>query len=126
MYLVLQWIMYMLLFLVNMAIATPTRVGRYDYDFVNSLRDRLICKICHLPSRDPYLSVCCGHLFCKSCLDNFKHSSTITNACPVCRNDEFVTFPNKAVYQEIKIVNNLCKSRNLQTNLCMKRTVQLP
>ena len=54
----------------------------------------LICKICYLPSRDPYLSVCCGHDFCKSCLDNVK-AAAITNACPVCRDEEFVSFLNK-------------------------------
>ena len=29
-----------------------------------------VCKICHSPSRDPHLSMCCGQTFCKSRLDN--------------------------------------------------------
>ena len=73
----------------------PNSYGGFDYDFIITPPDRLICKVCHLPSRDPYLSVCCGHVFCKSCLDNIKNSATITNACPVCRDEEFVTFSNK-------------------------------
>ena len=101
----------LLLFLVNMAIATSIKVGGYDYHFVDSLNDRLICKICHLPSINPYLSVCCGHLFCKSCLDKLKHSPTITNACPVCRDEEFVTFPNKAVDREIKCLHVYCTNK---------------
>ena len=87
------------------------KVGGYDYHFVDSLNDRLICKICHLPSINPYLSVCCGHLFCKSCLDKLKHSLTITNACPVCRDEEFVTFPNKAVDREIKCLHVYCTNK---------------
>jgi len=44
--------------------------GGYGYDFVDSIPDRLVYKACHLPSRDPYLTTCCGHVFCKSCQDN--------------------------------------------------------
>ena len=69
---------------------TPNNFGGYDNDFIDVPSvDRLVCKICHLPARDPYLSVCCGHLFCKSCLDN---ASTITNICPMCCNENFIHF----------------------------------
>ena len=91
-----------------MALATSRG---YYHDFVHATPDRLVCQICHLPSRDPYLSVCCGHLFCKSCLDNVKESSAITNACPVCRDEKFVTFPNKAVDREIKSLHIYCTNK---------------
>ena len=94
-----------------MAIATSNSTAGYDYNHVDSLPDRLICKICHLPSRDPYLSMCCGHLFCESCLENLKKASAITNACPVCRDEEFVTFPNKAVDREIKCLRIYCTNK---------------
>ena len=95
-----------------MAIATPSNnTGGYEYDFVDSLKDPLICKICHLPSRDPYLSVCCGHLFCKYCLENLRNSPAISNVCPMCRNEEFITFPNKAVDREIKSLHVYCTNR---------------
>ena len=83
-------------------------IGGYEFDFVASLPDRMQCNICHLPSRDPYLSVCCGHLFCKSCLDKLKHPQTNNNACPVCHDHEFVTFPNKAINREIKSLHVYC------------------
>ena len=91
-----------------MAITTSSR---YDHDFVHAIPDRLVCKICQLPSRDPYLSVCCGHLFCKSCLDNVKKANTITNPCPVCRDESFVTFPNKAVDREVKSLHIFCTNK---------------
>ena len=92
-------------------VATPNNNGGYDYDIVSKPPDRLICKICHLPSRDPYLSVCCGHVFCKSCLDTVKKATAITNACPVCRDEEFVTFPNKAVDREVKELHIYCTNK---------------
>ena len=74
--------------------------GGYDYQFVDGPpQDFLICKICLSASRDPYLSVCCGHVFCKSCVDNVKQNTDadVVKACPVCRNKEFTTFVNKQV-----------------------------
>ena len=59
----------------NMAIATPTEYGGYEYKFVNTVPDRCICNICHLPSRDAYMTgQCCeGQTICKSCLDQWQH-----------------------------------------------------
>jgi len=85
--------------------------GKYDNYFVQTPPDHLVCKICHLLSRDPYLSVCCGHIFCKNCLDDFKKSAAITNACPVCHNEEFVTFPNKAAGREIQNLHIYCTNK---------------
>ena len=94
-----------------MAIATSNSIGGYDYNLVDVPHDRFICKICHLPSRDPYLSVCCGHVFCKSCLDNVKKAAAITNACPICRDEEFVTFPNKQLDREIRSFQIYCTNK---------------
>ena len=92
--------------------AIATHVSGYDYDLVSKPTDRVFCKICHLPSRNPYLSVCCGYLFCKACLDNAKNASTtVINICPVCRNEEFVTFPNKQLDREIKSLHIYCTNK---------------
>ena len=91
-----------------MAIATPKSDGGYGYDFVNTPADRFTCNICHLPSRDPYLSVCCGHIFCKSCLDNVKKSPATSNVCPVCCDEEFVTYPQKEANREIRSLHIYC------------------
>ena len=91
--------------------AMPNNFSGHDYDFISALPDRIVCKICHLPSRDPYLSVCCGHIFCKSCLNNVKKAAAITNACPVCRDKNFVTFPNKAVDREVKELHIYCTNK---------------
>ena len=55
--------------------------------------------------------MCCGHVFCKSCLDNVKKASAITNACPVCRDEEFVTFPNRQLDREIRSLHIYCTNK---------------
>ena len=58
----------------NMAVATLTEYGGYEYKFVNPVPDRCLCNICHLPSRDAYMTgQCCrGLTICKSCLDQWQ------------------------------------------------------
>ena len=88
--------------------ATESRggAGGYDYrftkQFVSTPLDRYFCVICHLPSREPHLSVCCGHVFCKSCIDQ------VIAPCPMCRDENFVTFPNKQLDRKIKSLDVLC------------------
>ena len=94
-----------------MAITTPNIIGGYDYSFVDVTHDRYICNICHHPSRDPYLSECCGHVFCKSCLDNTKKVASIRNVCPVCQSEEFVTFRNKQADREIRSFHIYCTNK---------------
>ena len=96
------------------ATAAPDNIGGYEYDFISGPPvDRLACKICHLPSRDPYLTVCCGLVFCKSCLDN---ASASTKNCPMCRNEEFNTFPNKAIKREVKELRIYCTNKEKGCN----------
>ena len=82
--------------------------GGYDYEFVDTPLDNLVCKICHYPSREPHLTVCCGHTFCKSCLENARSSTAISNACPVCRREEFTTVPNKQNERDILSLHVSC------------------
>ena len=88
-----------------------SNIGGYDCNFIDTPHDRFICKICHLPSRDPYLSVCCGHVFCKSCLLNVKRTVAVTFACPICRDENFMTFPNKQADREIRGLRIYCTNK---------------
>ena len=82
--------------------------GGYDYEFVDTLADNLVCKICHFPSREPHLSVCCGHTFCHSCLTRAKKSTALTDACPMCRSEQFSTVPNKQNERAVLGLHELC------------------
>ena len=88
--------------------------GGYDLEFVKGMEDDLedmfMCKICHLPSRNAQLSVCCGHTFCKSCLEGMKTRSS--KVCPVCRNDKkFGVVPNKQVDRKIRSLRVFCTNK---------------
>ena len=87
-------------------------IGGYDHSFVNSLHDRFICRICHFPSREPYLTDCCGTIFCKSCLEECSRQATVlSTACPICRKKHFRSMINKQVDREIKSLHIYCTNK---------------
>ena len=81
--------------------------GGYDYDFLEPLPDRIICKICQLPCYDAEKSSCCGHVFCKRDLMKMKSSSR-GYVCPMCRVKPLVTYPDRAIDREIKELRIYC------------------
>ena len=86
--------------------------GGYDYQFVETPPDMFMCKICHFPSKEPYLSECCGHTFCKSCIDHAKKATIFYFClCPVCRNEEFKTVRNKQNERVIKSLQVYCTNK---------------
>jgi len=89
--------------------SSDTTQGGYGYRFVNTPPDRVVCVICHLPSRDCRLSECCGHVFCKSCLDETKALGY--SACPMCKEIKFVTFSNKQIDREVKSLHVFCTNK---------------
>ena len=94
--------------------AAATTTGGYRYEFVEDPPDYVRCTICHLPSRDPYLSDCCGSLFCYSCLQEKAKSqfgATCPNSkCPSPRS--FKTFKNKQVERTVKELRMYCVNKN--------------
>lgn len=89
--------------------------GGYDYDFLdNPPPDRLTCPICHLPCRDPQLSLCCGHNFCKTDIESFKKASPDVNEackCPICRG-KFESCINQQACREINDLRIYCPNRS--------------
>ena len=91
--------------------------GGYEYKFVDTPPDDVICQICQYPSREPYLSVCCGHVFCKSCFERCVEGSIrssvnpeVKPVCPVCRSTDFQGFPNKQADRNVRNLHVLCAS----------------
>ena len=85
----------------------PNEIGGFEHKFVQNTHDRFICKICRHPCRDPYLSVCCGHSFCKSCIYDVKKT---TNTCPCCRKIDFFIVENKQADREIRSFQVFCSN----------------
>ena len=89
---------------------TPYGVGGYEYQFVDTPLNMFVCKICQYPSREPHLSGCCGHTFCNSCLKAAKRS-TISQACPICRDEEFFIMPHKQADRAIRSLHVFCTNK---------------
>ena len=59
------------------------------------------------------MSVCCGLLFCKSCLDRNKAATNATtSACSIaaCK-EKYVTFPQTEADREIKRLQVYCTNK---------------
>ena len=90
--------------------------GGYDYEFVDTnLPDEFQCPICTLVPRDVHQVSCCGKMFCKSCLDELKRTST-NYTCPNCRED----LTNNHFFKD---VNTNRKIRNLLIHCTNKKCI---
>jgi len=83
-----------------------SKIGGYEYQFVDTPHERYICKICIHPCQETFLSVCCGHNFCKDCLDKTKRSP-----CSICHNKKATTFPNIQADREIRSLRVMCTNK---------------
>ena len=86
-----------------------------EYDFVCTVPDTLVCKVCISAVRDPQLTGCCGNNVCKSCLEKWKKAKAEDLArlvpCPVCGTSSVVTFPNKLSYRELRKQQVFCYNK---------------
>ena len=58
------------------------------------------------------MSQCCGHSFCKSCLEKLKAATSVNYVCPMCRQDEnFKTYPNLEIDRTIKQLKVYCPNK---------------
>ena len=70
-----------------------------------------MCEICHLPCCEAQQSECCGHVYCKCDIDQHKRTTTLQLACPMCRAEDFITYPNLAVDREIQQLMIYCPDK---------------
>lgn len=96
--------------------------GGYRYEFASDPPDYVRCTICRLASRDPYLTDCCGNVFCHSCLqtsmqEKAAKSSTPANG-PVCPNARcpnprgFKMFRNKQIERTVNELKVFCTNKS--------------
>ena len=85
----------------------------YDFSYVETPPDRLVCKICRLPCREAQKSECCDHVFCKRDIDKMKATTAVNHACPMCRVEPFKTYPDRAVDREIKGLKIYCRNKEV-------------
>ena len=94
---------------------TPPRApksdyGGYSYDFLTEPPQKYHCGICTRVLKDPHLTECCGHEFCKTCLERWGMSSK-SKTCPHCREVNFNHIVNKQSKREIDELKVRCSHR---------------
>ena len=87
--------------------------GGYSFDFVRDPPNLVVCVICHLPSKDPCLSECCGHIFCRSCLQQCKSTPHTLRVCPMCGDGRFKTVSNKQIDREVRSLYVYCTNKGI-------------
>jgi len=84
-----------------------------EYDFVCSVPDGLICKVCLTAAHDPQLTGCCGNNICRTCFDKWKNANPSTSvSCPVCGTPGVTTFTNKLSDREIRKLIVHCTNKS--------------
>ena len=94
----------------NMAagVELTSSVSGYGCEFVDPL-PRFIqgeCSICLLVLREPHLTSCCGHNFCRHCIEAI---IKIKKPCPLCQQCEFTTLHNKGLERSLKELVVTCE-----------------
>uniref|UniRef100_A0A1X7SYY1 RING-type domain-containing protein n=1 Tax=Amphimedon queenslandica TaxID=400682 RepID=A0A1X7SYY1_AMPQE len=74
-----------------------------ELSFVNEIPDQIEieCPVCLHIFTDPHQVSCCGHNFCKSCIERVKHDN---GSCPMCKEEAYQSFADKNIS---RIINGL-------------------
>ena len=75
-------------------------------EFVEPLPNELQCPLCLEFLKEPTLTSCCGHHFCRECID---HAIARSHVCPLCNNQAFQTLINKEKQRLVNALKVYCK-----------------
>jgi len=75
-------------------------------EFVEPLPSELQCPLCLEFLKEPTLTSCCGHHFCRECINR---AITHSHVCPLCNNQGFQTFHNKEKKRLVNALKVYCK-----------------
>ena len=92
---------------------TPKRVprkenrGGYDCEFVERPSDAFQgeCPVCLLVLKEPCLISCCGHKYCRVCIERVKKD---TKPCPLCNEPDFYFLQERALERYLKDLDVWC------------------
>ena len=82
----------------------------YDCEFVSPPPKVLQteCSICLLILREPHLTSCCGHCFCRVCVERIQNDG---KPCPLCKENKFTTLRNKGLERALKELAVRCEHK---------------
>ena len=64
------------------------------------------CSICLQILREPHLISCCGHSFCRRCIERIEKGGKV---CPLCNSGDFSLMHNKGLERSLKELEVRCK-----------------
>ena len=82
--------------------------GGYDCEFVERPSDNAQggeCPVCLLVLKEPCLTSCCGHKYCRVCMERVKKD---TKPCPLCNEPDFSFFQERALERYLKDLDVWC------------------
>lgn len=84
----------------------PQSVG-YDCEFIDLTHKSLQteCSVCLLTLREPHLISCCGHNFCRCCIEAIHRSG---KPCPLCNTSGFTSLRNKGLERTLNELQVRC------------------
>lgn len=86
--------------------------GGYDCEFRRS-PPRIVqteCSICLLVLREPHITSCCGHSFCRTCIGDVMDANM---NCPLCNGSDFTLMHNKGLERSLKELEVHCSHQRL-------------
>ena len=78
-------------------------------EFVEPLPNELQCPLCLEFLKEPTLTSCCGHHFCRECIDRAIARSIV---CPLCNDQGFQTLINKEKQRLVSALKVYCKRKS--------------
>ena len=82
--------------------------GGYDCEFVERPSDAFQggeCPVCLLVLKEPCLISCCGHKYCRVCIERVKKD---TKPCPLCNEPDFSFMQERALERYLKDLDVWC------------------
>lgn len=79
--------------------------GGYVYDFADEIPAELWCSICLQVLRDPNLTSCCGHRFCRECINQVNLTGM---PCPLCQSRDFRVMLDKLFVRKVNSLRVRC------------------
>lgn len=86
--------------------APPPMESKPQCTSVEPVTHDYLCPICQEILHDPILTECCGHRYCKRCMD---HALRVSQQCPMCRASGFRVLPDKRTQREIGELEVRCE-----------------
>lgn len=82
--------------------------GGYDYSFLGSPDEDLVCSVCLLVQKEPVLTSCCGNHFCFTCIESVRSQNM---PCPLCNAQSFSTMIDKYFVRKTRELNIRCPQK---------------